>query len=104
MKVYDERPNTCKLSDIRIGEMFEVAQPYDEDYKRDYWLMGLCKQDNDKEYCMTNLRTGEVLKAHDLDSASKYYFLGCRIKALETELNIKKDVEWVRWKCPLHKY
>ena len=43
---------------------------------------------NKGKYSLVNLETGVALLATGLDSALKYYCLGCDIRVVDTELHI----------------
>ncbi|MYV10600.1 hypothetical protein [Ligilactobacillus salivarius] len=87
MEIIDNR-NIIVDENIKTGDVLEVIDP--EDHRHEYWIVG-CHGDIDEEkagYSLINLETGVALLATDLDSALKYYCLGCDIRVVDTELHI----------------
>lgn len=86
MEIIDNR-NIIVDENIKIGDVLEVINP--EGHRHEYWIIGYSGVDEEKAgYSLINLETGVALLATDLDSALKYYCLGCDIRVVDTELHI----------------
>lgn len=87
MEIIDMRSKSVD-ENIKTGDVLEVINP--EDYSHEYWIVGYSEGLSNKgKYSLVNLETGVALLAPDLDSALKYYCLGCDIRVVDTELLIK---------------
>ncbi|AIR11675.1 hypothetical protein [Ligilactobacillus salivarius] len=89
MEIIDMRSNSVDKN-IKIGDVLEIIHP--EDHRHEYWFVGYNEGLSNKgKYSLVNLETGVALLAPDLDSALKYYCLGCDIRVVDTELHIIND-------------
>lgn len=88
MEIIDMRSNSVDKN-IKIGDVLEVVHP-EEDRRHEYWFVGYYEDWNNKgTYSLANLETGVVLITTELGNvAFDFYFTGCDIRVVDTELHI----------------
>lgn len=88
MEIIDMRSKNVD-ENIKTGDVLEVIHT-EEDHIHEYWFVGFSEcLSNKGKYSLVNLETGVVLTSTELNSALKYYFTGCDIRVVDTELLIK---------------
>lgn len=86
MEIIDNR-NIIVGENIKTGDILEVINP--EDRSREYWIVGNNAFFVEKgQYSLVNLGNGDAILTKNLNSTFKYYFLGCDIRVVDTELHI----------------
>lgn len=88
MEIVDNRKTIIDKC-IEIGDILEIIDP--DDHMNGYWIVGHngdFVEEEEMKYSLVNLQTGAAVLSKDLDSALKYYFLGCDIRVVDTELHI----------------
>lgn len=89
MEIIDNRSKNVD-GNIKIGDILEVINS--EDRSREYWIVGYSGVDEENEkdgrYLLINLETGVSLPSKDLVTDFRYYFTGCDIRVVDTELHI----------------
>lgn len=90
MEIIDNR-NVIVDENIKMGDVLEVINP--EDHRHEYWFVGFSEDWNNKRtYSLANLETGVVLITTELGNvAFDFYFTGCDIRVVDTELHIIND-------------
>lgn len=89
MVIIDTR-NVIVDENIKIGDVLEVINP--EDHRHEYWIVGYSGVDEENEedgrYSFVNLETGVSLPSKAPATDFGYYFTGCYIRVVDTELHI----------------